>query len=64
MKSIKISGMHCKKCVTRVENALAEIGCTVTVELDKGIATVDGNATVAQMKDAIEDLGFDVESIT
>ncbi len=65
MKTIKIEGMHCEHCSGRVKKALEAMGLTVTVELKKGIATVDGTNIPenAALREAVEDLGFDVTDI-
>ena len=65
MKTIKIEGMHCEHCSGRVKKALEALGLTVTVELKSGIATVDGASIPAdaELREAVEDLGFDVAEI-
>ncbi|MCI8388852.1 MAG: heavy-metal-associated domain-containing protein [Clostridiales bacterium] len=62
-KTITITGMHCQHCVMRVEKALGELGSDVKVDLKAGVATVETNAADADVKNAVEDLGFDVVSI-
>lgn len=63
-KTIKISGMHCSHCVARIEKALTGLGCKPSVDLKKGIAIIDKDDIAdADLKNAIEDLGFDVVSI-
>ncbi len=64
-KIIKINGMHCSHCSTRVANALAELGLKVNVTLPDGIATVEEDSIPADdvLRDAIEDLGFEVVEI-
>ncbi len=65
MKTIKIEGMHCTHCVARVENALKALGLTVSVDLESGVATIDGAdmPDAAVIQNTVEDLGFDVVSI-
>ena len=62
-KTITISGMHCEHCVKRVEKALAGLGCKAKIDLAKGIAEVDTDIDNSELKNAVEDLGFDVVSI-
>lgn len=65
-KIIEIEGMHCMGCVKRVDNALhAFAGADVSVDLEGGKATITSPAEIAdaELKEAIEDLGFDVTSI-
>lgn len=67
--SIKVGGMVCGGCSTRVEEALKEApGVTqAEVDLDKGTALVtlsaaaepDPKAALAKLKKMIEDLGFE-----
>lgn len=64
MKTISITGMSCMHCVARVEKALGAIeGATVKVDLEKGIATVEGVENEALLKETVEDLGFEVTAI-
>ena len=63
MKTITISGMHCEHCVARVEKALKALGENPKVDLKKGIAVVDGKSSDSDLKNAVEDLGFDVVDI-
>lgn len=64
-KTIKIEGMHCSHCLTRVANALAELGLKANVTLADGIATVEGDNIPEDkvLRDAVEDLGFEVVEI-
>lgn len=63
-KTLKIDGMHCMNCVKRVEKALSALGCTVSVDLKAGTAVVEAaSLDDASLKNAVEDLGFDVLSI-
>lgn len=64
MKKIEISGMHCMHCVAAVEKALKDLGLTkVEVSLENNCALVEGQASDEQLKNAVEDLGFDVVGI-
>ena len=63
MKTITISGMHCEHCVARVEKALKALGENPKVDLKKGIAVVEGKSSDSDLKNAVEDLGFDVVDI-
>lgn len=65
MKKIEISGMHCMHCVAAVEKALKDLGLTkVKVSLGNNCALVEGQASDEQLKNAVEDLGFDVVKIS
>ena len=64
-KTLKIAGMHCEHCTARVEKALSALGCDVSVDLKTGIAQVTSEKEIsdADLKNAVEDLGFDVLSV-
>ena len=66
-KTILISGMTCGHCVKRVETALLGIAGIVSavVSLDEKSAVVDSNVGIDDnlIKEAIDDAGYDVESI-
>lgn len=66
MKEIlKVEGMSCNHCVNAVETNVGELAgvSEVNVNLDAGDVAVEfdqGTVTLAQIKEAIEDQGFDV----
>jgi len=65
-KTIKIEGMSCNHCVMAVKNALSEIVgvSSINVELENKKAIVEGkNLSDENLKEAIEDAGYDVISI-
>ena len=63
--NISIQGMHCQNCVKAVTNALTGLGAKAEVDLKAGKATAAFDQAIEEniVKDAIEDLGFDVVSI-
>lgn len=65
-KIIKIEGMTCGHCVSSVDTALKAVeGVTsVKVDLEENKATVEAEGVSDEkLKDAIEDIGFDVVGI-
>ena len=61
-KTYVVEGMHCEHCSARVIKALEEIGLHAKVSLENGEVTVSGdNINDTAVKEAIEDLGFDVK---
>lgn len=62
MTTIKVEGMHCMGCVRRVNEAMTALGVRATVSLEDGTVTVEScdEAVLLQVKEAVEDLGFDV----
>jgi len=59
---IKVKGMMCKGCTSRVEKKLTELGCKdVAADHVKGVVVCDlGDLTIDAAKSAIEKLGFEV----
>ncbi len=64
-KTISISGMQCDHCVNAVTGALKALpGITsVSVSLEKNEAVIEGNVPDNLIKEAVEDIGFDVTGI-
>ncbi len=68
MKEIlKVEGMSCNHCVNAVETNVGELDGVSTVNVDLGAGDVavefdDAKVTLTQIKDTIEDQGFDVVS--
>lgn len=61
--TLKVEGMSCGHCVNAVETAVRQAGAAGTVDLASGTVTIeyDENAvTLEQLKQAIEDQGYDV----
>ena len=67
IKVIKIEGMSCKHCSSRVEKALKALpGVEAVVDLEQKEAklTTYGNVSDETLKKAVEDAGYEVVSIT
>lgn len=65
-KTISIEGMHCQHCSAAVTKALESLPGTsnVAVSLEKGQAQLEaGTNSDAALREAIEDIGFDVTAI-
>lgn len=63
---LKVDGMSCNHCVNAVKTGVGELAgiSAVDVNLDAGEVAVDfdeSKATLSQIKEAIEDQGFDVK---
>ena len=65
-KTVKIKGMHCDHCRQSVEKALNSIeGLKASVDIGTGEARIIAEAVDEnEIKSAIEELGFTVESIS
>ncbi len=65
-KTIKIEGMMCNNCVNHVVQALIKTeGVTkADVTLEDKQAVVQGTATDEALKKAVEDVGYQVVSIS
>ena len=62
--TLKVPGMKCMHCEAAVKDALNELSGvnSVAVNLDSKTVTIDYEGLeVAALKEAIEDVGFDVE---
>ncbi|MBD7968662.1 MULTISPECIES: copper chaperone CopZ [Paenibacillus] len=61
--TLNVKGMSCGHCVKAVEGALESVGAKGNVDLDAGKVSIEYDeqkVTVDQMKQAIEDQGYDV----
>jgi copper chaperone len=64
-ETLQVKGMSCGHCVSAVEGSVGELkGVTeVKVDLDAGTVAVDFDSsvvTIAQIKDTIDEQGYDV----
>lgn len=63
-KKINIEGMSCGHCVGNVKETLTALAIgEVEVNLEAKYAILATNASDDQLKEAIEDIGFDVVGI-
>jgi len=65
-QKLKVNGMTCENCVRHVSKALESVAgvSQVNVSLDQGQADVefdDGQATTEQLKQAVQEAGYDTE---
>lgn len=65
MKKIMIEGMSCNHCVAHVREALEGLNDAKNIEvsLEGKCATLETSATDAEIKEAIEEEGYDVIEI-
>lgn len=62
MTVIKVEGMHCEKCVERIEKAMNEAGLDYKVSLTDKNVQIDGcEHCVKTAMEILDDLGFDGE---
>ncbi len=61
---IKISGMTCGHCVSAVREALQAVSGAgeVSVELESGIAKIEGDANLEQILAAVKEEGYTAET--
>ncbi|MBP3541598.1 MAG: heavy-metal-associated domain-containing protein [Clostridia bacterium] len=62
--TLKVPGMKCQHCEAAVKGALTELEGVKSANVDLSAKTVTieyENLDVAALKEAIEDVGFDVE---
>ena len=60
MITLSVPGIHCSGCTGRIEKALTAAGIAHTVSLEEKTVTVE-EAAVPQVKEILDDLGFDAE---
>jgi copper chaperone len=61
---LQVEGMSCGHCVNSVEGALKKLGTAAKVDLASNSVSVDfdeNKVTLAAIKEAIEDQGYDVK---
>ena len=65
LKKISIEGMNCNKCVAHVKEALEELkdAKSIEVNLVGKNATVDTTSSDEEIREKIDDAGYDVISI-
>lgn len=66
-ETLKVEGMSCNHCVNSIETSVGELNgvSTVNVNLDQGDVTVEFDETktsLAQIKETIEDQGYDINA--
>lgn len=60
MKTLSVPGMHCPKCVERINKALGEDG--IACEIDLAAKTVKVEESAAEKTvEILDDLGFDAQ---
>lgn len=62
MRTVKINGMRCMHCVNSTKQALESIAgvSNVSIDLDKGEASFEGDVPLDAVKEAIAQIGFEV----
>ncbi|SCI75584.1 Copper-exporting P-type ATPase A [uncultured Clostridium sp.] len=65
LKKISIEGMSCNKCVAHVKEALEELKDSKSIEinLEGKYANVDTTSSDEEIREKIDDAGYDVISI-
>ena len=59
---IKVEGMHCERCVERIEKALKDTGIDFSVSLADKMVTVNGcEHCMSTAITELEDLGFEAK---
>jgi len=63
--TISVSGMTCGHCKKAVESALTDVNGVTAVEvnLDDGLAKVEGSVAYQELHDAIEEEGYEAKLV-
>lgn len=66
--TMKVNGMHCGGCASKIKKSIEELGVEQNTEVDVGKGSVkiqfDGTkTTVAELKSKIAAVGFQIESV-
>lgn len=61
----KVSGMMCKHCAARVQKAIETVPAVDSVEinLEQGVATVNGEAMPDEVMAAVTAVGYGIELV-
>lgn len=64
-RTVKIKGMTCDHCARSVRTALDSLKdiSSTEVYLEQNKAIIDGDASEKEIRDIIEEIGFEVEGI-
>lgn len=61
---LEIEGMSCTHCVNHVKNTLIELeGIDKVISVEIGKAVIDGDISEDDLRDALEDEGFELVSV-
>jgi copper chaperone len=65
MTELKITGMTCGHCQSAVKNALESVSGveTATVDLEQGLARVEGQADTQALVAAVEEEGYQASPV-
>lgn len=66
MTAIKIQGMSCQHCVKAVNEALSQVAgvsSVAAVDLETGVARVEGSPDPAALVAAVKDAGYQAEIV-
>ncbi len=65
MTELKITGMTCDHCQSAVKNALESVSGveTATVDLEQGLARVEGQADTQALVAAVEEEGYQASPV-
>lgn len=63
MISMKVHGMHCGGCVSKITHAVNSLdhSANVKIDLKSGQVEVQSNQPIAEIVNIIKKLGYDVE---
>lgn len=56
---IDVTGMHCEKCVERIERAMEKEGIKGTVSLKENCVCLEDEKKADELLELLDDLGFE-----
>lgn len=59
MLTINVEGMHCGKCVARIEAAMEQDGIKGAVSLENHTVQIEEEGRKEEMLELLDDLGFE-----
>lgn len=60
MITLKVDGMHCEKCVSRIDNVLTEANINHTIDLATKTVCVEADKKDLAISE-LDDIGFEAE---
>ncbi|MFD2114315.1 heavy-metal-associated domain-containing protein [Paenibacillus yanchengensis] len=63
--TVKVKGMTCRSCISKIEGAISEIGAEGSVNMEQGAVEVkfdESKVQISEIEEAIRNKGYNVEA--